>query len=101
MSSKYKSSSIDWKHIRNPKHLTQMVFGTGLAVVAMKGFMIPNRFLDGGVTGISILLHEILHINISLLMFILNLPFIYLGYKKIGKTNSHVCNVSSICSNNS
>ena len=86
MSSKFKSSSIDWKHIRNPKHLTQMVFGTGLAVVAMKGFMIPNRFLDGGVTGISILLHEMLHVNISLLMFILNLPFIYLGYKKIGKT---------------
>ena len=63
-----------------------MVLGVGLAVVAMKGFMIPNRFLDGGVTGISILLHETFHLNISLLMLILNLPFIYLGYKKIGKT---------------
>ena len=48
--------------------------------------MIPNRFLDGGVTGISILLHEIFHFNISIAVIALNLPFIYLGYKKIGKT---------------
>ena len=43
--------------------------------------MIPNRFLDGGVTGISILLHELYHVNISLLVILLNLIFIYLGYK--------------------
>jgi uncharacterized membrane-anchored protein YitT (DUF2179 family) len=57
-----------------------------MAVFAMKGFMIPNQFMDGGVTGISILLHEISHINISIFIFIFNLPFIYLGYKRIGKT---------------
>jgi len=60
--------------------------GAGLAVLAMKGFMIPNRFLDGGVSGISILLHEILHVNISLLVIVLNASFIYLGYRRIGKT---------------
>ena len=48
--------------------------------------MIPNRFLDGGITGISILLHEIFHFNISILVILLNLGFIYLGYRKIGKT---------------
>jgi uncharacterized membrane-anchored protein YitT (DUF2179 family) len=52
----------------------------------MKGFMIPNRFLDGGVTGISILLYEIFHINISFLVIVLNILFIYLGYRRIGKT---------------
>jgi len=86
MRKKYKSNVIDWNHIRNPKHLAQMVVGIGLAVIAMKGFMIPNRFLDGGVTGISILLHETFHVNISLLVIVLNLLFIYLGYKRIGKT---------------
>ncbi|HMF71624.1 MAG TPA: YitT family protein [Flavitalea sp.] len=86
MGKKYKSNVIDWNHIRNPKHLAQMVVGTGLAVIAMKGFMIPNKFLDGGVTGISILLHDMLHVNISVLVVILNLAFIYLGYKRIGKT---------------
>jgi uncharacterized membrane-anchored protein YitT (DUF2179 family) len=86
MTNQYKKTVIDWTHLCNPQHLSQMIVGTGLAIVAMKGFMIPNRFLDGGVTGISILLHEMFHVNISVLMLVLNLPFIYLGYKKIGKT---------------
>ena len=68
------------------KNILHLVLGTGLAVLAMKGFMIPNRFMDGGITGISILLHEIFHINISFLVIVLNLVFIYLGYKRIGKT---------------
>jgi uncharacterized membrane-anchored protein YitT (DUF2179 family) len=38
----------------------------------MKGFMIPNRFMDGGITGISILLHELFHIDISILVIVLN-----------------------------
>ena len=42
--------------------------------------------MDGGITGISILLHEIFHINISILVIALNLVFIYLGYRNIGKT---------------
>lgn len=83
---KYVSESIEWDHVLNMKNLLQMVIGVGLAVLAMKGFMIPNKFLDGGVTGISIFLHEVFHIHISLLVIALNLVFIYLGYKKIGKT---------------
>jgi uncharacterized membrane-anchored protein YitT (DUF2179 family) len=86
MKKNYKTGVIEWKHILNAKHLLQLVVGTLLAVIAMKGFMIPNRFLDGGVTGISILFHEIFHFKISLLVVVLNLPFIYLGYKRIGKT---------------
>lgn len=86
MSKKYANNKIEWEHILNGKNLLQILIGTGLAVIAMKGFMIPNRFLDGGVTGISILSHEIFHINISLAVLVLNLPFIYLGYKRIGKT---------------
>lgn len=86
MATKYNTAAVEWKHIFNGRNLLQMLLGTGLAVVAMKGFMIPNRFLDGGVTGISILVHEIFHVNISVLMAIINLPFIYLGYKRIGKT---------------
>ena len=86
MTKKYKSNTIEWKDILNLKNLLHIVLGSGLAVIAMKGFMIPNRFLDGGITGISILLHEIFHIDISILLIIFNIPFIYLGYKRIGKT---------------
>ena len=86
MTKKYKSDRVEWKHVLNFKNLLLIFFGTSLAVLAMKGFMIPNRFMDGGITGISILLHEIFHINISFLVVILNVLFIYLGYRRIGKT---------------
>lgn len=86
MIKKYKTDAIEWKKVWNPKSLLLILIGTSLAVLAMKGFMIPNRFMDGGITGISILLHEIFHINISFLVIILNVLFVYLGYKRIGKT---------------
>ena len=81
-----KSDIVDWKLVNNPKNIFLIFIGTALAVLAMKGFMIPNRFMDGGITGISILLHEIFHINISFLVIILNVLFVYLGYRRIGKT---------------
>lgn len=86
MSKKYSGDHIEWKQVWSIKNFLHLLIGTSLAVVAMKGFMIPNRFLDGGITGISILLHEIFHINISFLVIILNVLFVYLGYKRIGKT---------------
>ena len=86
MAYKHVTDKVDWKKVWNLKNMLLMLVGTGMAVLAMKGFMIPNRFLDGGITGISILLHEIFHINISLLVIFLNAIFIYFGYKRIGKT---------------
>ena len=86
MAKKYTTDAVNWKNVWNIKNLLFILSGAGLAVLAMKGFMIPNRFLDGGITGISILLHEIFHFNISILVVVLNLWFIYLGYRKIGKT---------------
>ncbi len=77
---------INWKSIFSFSSIIYTILGVVLAVIALKGFMIPNHFLDGGVTGISILAHEIFHVNISWVLIILNIPFIYIGYKKIGKT---------------
>lgn len=48
--------------------------------------MMPNHFLDGGITGLSILAYEFTHIDIGLFLIVLNLPFIYLSYKKLGAT---------------
>jgi uncharacterized membrane-anchored protein YitT (DUF2179 family) len=83
---KRKTDSVNWKQVFHYNNLLQTLIGCALAVLAMRGFMIPNRFLDGGITGISILLHEVFHINISLLVIVLNIPFIILGYHRIGKT---------------
>lgn len=83
---KGKSDSVNWKKVLDLRNLLLILVGTCLAVFAMQGFMIPNKFMDGGITGISILLHEIFHINISYLVILLNVLFIYLGYRRIGKT---------------
>jgi uncharacterized membrane-anchored protein YitT (DUF2179 family) len=86
MTKKHQNDTINWGIIWNLKNLIQIVVGCSLAVFAMKGFMIPNQFMDGGVTGVSLLLHEVYDFNISLLILVFNLPFIYLGFRRIGKT---------------
>lgn len=53
---------------------------------ALKGFLIPNQFFDGGVTGISLLIHEIYHWNIGFVIVLANIPFIILGGFLINKT---------------
>ncbi len=60
--------------------------GVALAVVGLQGFMVPNNFLDGGVTGISILVKSFADIHISILLIIFNIPFLLMGFHKIGKT---------------
>ena len=52
---------------------------------ALKGLLVPNHFFDGGVTGLSLLLHETYHINIALLIIAINIPLIILGSRIIGK----------------
>ena len=86
MKKQYKSDKVEWKSVFDFKNFLHIVVGVGLVMLAMKGFMIPNHFIDGGITGISLLLHEVYKIDLSLLGIILNIPFVYLGYKRIGKT---------------
>jgi uncharacterized membrane-anchored protein YitT (DUF2179 family) len=66
MKKHYKADTINWGEVLNLKNFLLILTGVLLAVFSMKGFMIPNKFMDGGITGISLLLKEILHINISL-----------------------------------
>jgi uncharacterized membrane-anchored protein YitT (DUF2179 family) len=79
---------IYWKSIFSFKSIILTLFGVFSAVVALQGFLIPNQFLDGGVTGISILIEGIFNIHFSILIVAVNIPFLILGYKKIGKTFS-------------
>ena len=62
-----------------------LFLGVISASVALKSFLVPNHFLDGGVTGISLLVHEVKHWNLGILLLVLNTPFIILAYFKIGK----------------
>ncbi len=66
-----------------------VLVGALLMSFALKSFLVPNGFLDGGVTGLSLLLHESLHTSNLTLAFILiatNLPFIVMGYFSVSKT---------------
>ncbi|MBE9912725.1 YitT family protein [Paenibacillus donghaensis] len=60
--------------------------GAILMAVALEVFLVPNSIIDGGITGISIVLSEITSIPLGIFLFVINLPFLFLGYKQIGKT---------------
>ena len=62
-----------------------MTLGTLVSAFALEEFLIPNSILDGGVAGISIIIHKLSKINLGFLVFLINIPFIYIGYKNLGK----------------
>ena len=64
---------------------TMLIIGTIIAAAALECFLIPNTILDGGVTGISIIIYKLFGIPLWLLVIIINIPFIYIGYKNLGK----------------
>lgn len=61
------------------------VIGVTFAGVALKLFLVPNHFFDGGITGMSLLVHESYHFNLGLVILVLNLPLIAISYFSIGK----------------
>ncbi len=60
-------------------------FGVLFASVGLKGFLVPNKFFDGGLTGISMLLHEFYHLNLGLTILAVNIPFIIASIYTVGK----------------
>ena len=67
------------------KHAFFISLGVLSAGFGLKGFLLPNGFIDGGVTGISLLLEALTNYPLALLIVIINAPFIILGYFQIGK----------------
>ncbi|WP_438433581.1 YitT family protein [Gorillibacterium sp. sgz500922] len=63
-----------------------MIFGSLLFSVGLEIFLVPNNIIDGGITGISIMLGHLFGLPIGIFLLVLNLPFLFLGYKQIGKT---------------
>jgi uncharacterized membrane-anchored protein YitT (DUF2179 family) len=63
----------------------QIFLGIVLASIGLKAFLLPNGFLDGGVTGIAILLQNQFDVNISILLVLCSIPFFVLGYFTVSK----------------
>ena len=67
------------------KDIFFMLTGVIIAGFALKGFLVPNNFFDGGVTGISLLIHEIYGVNLSYVIFACNLPLIIVSYFTVSR----------------
>lgn len=66
------------------KNILLIALGIFSAAFGLKGFLLSSHFIDGGVTGVSMLFSQIFGIPLSVLIFVINLPFIALGYRQIG-----------------
>jgi uncharacterized membrane-anchored protein YitT (DUF2179 family) len=62
-----------------------LVVGILSAGLGLKGFLLPLHFIDGGVTGVSMLVSALTKVSLPLLIIIINAPFIIIGYRQIGK----------------
>jgi uncharacterized membrane-anchored protein YitT (DUF2179 family) len=67
------------------KNAALILLGILSASMGLKGFLLSSHFIDGGVTGVSMLLTHIFGIPLPYLLLFINLPFIFLGYKFMGK----------------
>ena len=71
------SAVISWKSSM------YMALGVISATIGLKAFLLSNNFLDGGAMGVSLLINILTDIDLSVLIIIINLPFIIIGYRQI------------------
>lgn len=76
--------------IKSKKYQSLITFimltvGAIIGAYALETILIPNNILDGGITGISIIISKLSKIPLSFLILFLNIPFLYIGYKNMGR----------------
>ena len=77
--------SVRWKKVRREGlDILLIIAGILSAGMGLKGFLLSSHFIDGGVTGVSMLLANVLGFQLSVLIVVINLPFIFIGYRQIG-----------------
>jgi uncharacterized membrane-anchored protein YitT (DUF2179 family) len=72
--------SISWT-----KDVFLILAGIFSAAFGLKSFLLPNSFIDGGATGMALLSSKLIGVDLALTILVINLPFILLGYRVIGK----------------
>ena len=70
---------------RNIKDFVFITLGVFSAAFGFKGFLLTNHFIDGGATGISLLISALTKIPLYVLLILVNIPFVFLGYRIMGK----------------
>ena len=69
-----------WRQIKDGLFIA---IGVLMASIGLKGFLLPNGFFDGGAMGMSLLLEMLTPVNLSVLIILVNMPFIVLGAKQV------------------
>lgn len=80
----FQKSKVEAKNLL--KDIFLLFIGIIAAGFGLKGFLLPNFFIDGGVTGISLLIAGITKIHLSILILIINVPFIAIGFTQISRS---------------
>lgn len=75
----------EYNPAQSVKNVSLIALGVLLAGIGLKGFLLPNSFLDGGVMGMSLLINITTDIPLPYLIVIVNLPFIFLAYSQVSK----------------
>ena len=70
--------------LRSLRDIFLIALGIAAAAFGLESFLLPSNFIDGGATGISLLISEVTGMPLYLLLVIVNIPFVFLGYKIIG-----------------
>ena len=74
-----------------------MIFvGAVIAAFGLEEFLIPNNVIDGGIVGVSIMMETITGMSMGVFLVLLNIPFLFMGYKQIGK-NFAIATLVAIC----
>lgn len=84
-----KAKIVQRKKSKLKKNAIKLIFltiGALIMAVGLEMVLIPNNLIDGGVTGIAIMASHLTNLSLGLFLFLFNLPFLYLGYKQIGRT---------------
>ncbi|QRG68453.1 YitT family protein [Brevibacillus choshinensis] len=68
------------------KRIFFILIGASLVSVGLEIFLVPNQIIDGGIVGISIIASHLTGWSLGIFLFLLNLPFLIVGYRQIGKT---------------
>ncbi len=62
-----------------------ITLGATIAAYSLNAFLLPNTILDGGITGVSIIISRLFQIPVSILIILINIPLLLIGYKNLGK----------------
>ena len=80
------NDKFDFSILAITKKIFFLTLGALIASFAIECFLVPNNVIDGGIVGISIILsHFITKFGLGFFIFILNIPFVFLAFSRIGK----------------